>query len=293
VAFIEVVVTIETIAGVPLNLTVLLEGVFVSKLVPMTVTTVPTVPVVGVKLVIVGATAADVIVRLLLAGRRCGAEAVSVRAPAVAPMTLTLTVLWPLGIRIDAGRVTLPGPLCVNVISKPPVSAASADVTVIVRVSPTRSVGAAGVSASAAGVSIVSVVLSPIVVLPIILLAVIVALPAFTPSATPFAVMDARVRSDDDHVTLLVTFCVVVSVKVPVAVNSWVSPIPIVGVTGSISRETSSAGVIVTWAVAWLPLIAAVIVALPSPRASTGKSAPVSPAPTVTDAGTLASSRYY
>jgi hypothetical protein len=42
-----------TMATVPLNLTVLLDGVE-SKLVPVIVTVVPTPPLVGVKLVIVG-----------------------------------------------------------------------------------------------------------------------------------------------------------------------------------------------------------------------------------------------
>jgi len=49
-----VVVAAETVAAVPLNMTVLLAGVAL-KFVPVIVTDVPTSPLVGLKLVIVGA----------------------------------------------------------------------------------------------------------------------------------------------------------------------------------------------------------------------------------------------
>ena len=53
VTTILVEVPVDTIAGVPLNFTILLAGV-VSKLVPLIVTDVPTNPLVGLKLVTVG-----------------------------------------------------------------------------------------------------------------------------------------------------------------------------------------------------------------------------------------------
>ena len=64
----EVVMLVEvlavTVATVPLNLTVLLAGV-TSKLVPVMVTVVPTAPLVGLKLLIVGLGVTVITVKLL------------------------------------------------------------------------------------------------------------------------------------------------------------------------------------------------------------------------------------
>lgn len=50
-------------------------------------------------------------------------------------------------------------------------------------------------------------------------LAEIVVVPKFTALARPLVVMEATEGEDDIHVRVLVTFCVVPSEKVPVAVN--------------------------------------------------------------------------
>src|SRR5438128_7599778 len=76
VVVIAVGVTVEMMAEVPLNLTALFDGVVASKFVPLIVTAAPAGPLLGEKPLIFGSP--NVTVSVLLAGRRMGAEAVSV-----------------------------------------------------------------------------------------------------------------------------------------------------------------------------------------------------------------------
>ena len=55
--------------------------------------------------------------------------------------------------------------------------------------------------------------------------ALIVVVPAATPVATPEELIVATPVFDDDHVAVLVIFCVVLSLRAPVAVNGCVAPI--------------------------------------------------------------------
>ena len=57
--------------------------------------------------------------------------------------------------------------------------------------------------------------------------------------------MAATAAVDEFQVTAVVKFCVVLSEKVPVAVNCWVVPIAILGLPGLIAMETSVAEVTV------------------------------------------------
>src|SRR5207302_1176457 len=93
---------------------------------------------------------------------------------------------------------------------------------------------------------------------------------------------------DDVHVTVVVRFWVMPSVKVPVAVKGTGSPTKAMGFWGESVRATRSAGVTVTCAVAVLPFRLAVIVAVPTPLVRTGKSAKSAPAGIGTVAGTEA-----
>jgi hypothetical protein len=84
-------------------------------------------------------------------------------------------------------------------------------------------VGAAGVMAidtTGAGTTVAVVLPTTLPLVADIVTGLVV---AFTPVATPLTVMVILVVSDDAQFTLLVMFCVVESLKVPVAVNTcWV-----------------------------------------------------------------------
>jgi hypothetical protein len=80
-------------------------------------------------------------------------------------------------------------------------------------------------------------------------IAVIVVEPAATDVVKPLELaallMAATAAVDEFQVTAVVKFCVVLSEKVPVAVNCWVVPIAILGLPGVIAMETSVAAVTV------------------------------------------------
>ncbi len=97
-------------------------------------------------------------------------------------------------------------------------------------VAPVKIVGSAGVTAIDVSVAVCTVR----TVLPVIPLKVaeIVLVPAATPVARPAAVMVETPVFEEVHVTWPVMFCVVLSVKVPVAVNCCVVPAGIAGLAG-------------------------------------------------------------
>lgn len=95
--------------------------------------------------------------------------------------------------------------------------------------------------------------------------AVIVAVPTPTLLANPAGLMVAVAGVSEDHVAVLVRFCVLPSVKVPAAVNCWVVPSAIEGVVGVMARDTNVAEVTVSVVEPLTAPTLAVIVAVPSP----------------------------
>jgi hypothetical protein len=97
--------------------------------------------------------------------------------------------------------------------------------------------------------------------------AVIVELPAANPIAspgTPFTFMLATERFVEVHCTDPVTFCMLPSVKVPIAVNCRVVLCAIDALVGETASETKTGAVTVTAALPLMPEYAAVIVVEPS-----------------------------
>ena len=96
--------------------------------------------------------------------------------------------------------------------------------------------------------------------------AVTVALPFAIAFTTP-ALLTATVAGEADHETLLVKFCVVPSLKVPVAVNCFVLPMVKDGLAGVIDNEAKVAGSTVRFVDALREPEAAVIAADPVDKA--------------------------
>jgi hypothetical protein len=94
-------------------------------------------------------------------------------------------------------------------------------------------------------------------------LAAMVALPTPVPVAIPVLATVAVLFEEELQLTPLVTFCVLPSLYVPVAVNCWLVPFAIDALDGAIDREVSTGAVTVI--VAELPIVPdlAVIVAVP------------------------------
>jgi hypothetical protein len=69
--------------------------------------------------------------------------------------------------------------------------------------------------------------------------------PTPAPVARPAAVIVATDGVAEAHVTLLVTFCVLLSLKVPVAVNCCVAPLVMLGLAGVTAMDCSVAAVTV------------------------------------------------
>ena len=99
-------------------------------------------------------------------------------------------------------------------------------------------------------------------------LAVIVDVPLLTAVAKPAALMVATPGVAEFQTAVLVRFCVVPSVNVPVAVNWSVSPLAIDKLGAVIAIDFSTAGVTVNVSVFEVtPLEAAVIAEVPTPAA--------------------------
>ncbi len=161
------------------------------------------------------------------------------------PLIVAVTVL-------DDAHVTLAVMFCVELSLYVPVA-------VNCCVFPAVTVGFAGVTAIDTSVAAVTVS----VVLPEIapLVAEIVVPPAFNAEAKPAALIVAVVVLDDAHVTLLVMFCVELSLYVPVAVNCSVPPAATDGFTGVTAMDTSVAAVTVSVVLPEIaPLVALMVV---------------------------------
>ena len=93
-------------------------------------------------------------------------------------------------------------------------------------------------------------------------------LPAETAVARPLALIVATAVLDEDQLTWLVRFCVLLSEYVPVAVNGWEAPTRITGFEGVTAIEVS-AGDAVTVSVVPLvtPARAAEIIVVPAETA--------------------------
>ena len=107
------------------------------------------------------------------------------------------------------------------------------------------------------------------VVEPVILLsaAVIVEAPVFTAFAKPPAAIVATLGADEPHVAVLVRFCVLPSLYVPVAVNCCVLPTTIEAFAGVTAMDTSAGGATVRVVEPHTEPAHALTVALPTARA--------------------------
>ena len=95
--------------------------------------------------------------------------------------------------------------------------------------------------------------------------ALIVVVPVATLDASPCALMVAAAALEDVHVTVVVMSCVLLSLKVPVAVNCLVVPTAMLALAGVTAIETRAAAVTVSDAVPLIPAEVAVTVAVPVP----------------------------
>ncbi len=93
--------------------------------------------------------------------------------------------------------------------------------------------------------------------------AVTVALPTATPVATPLVAIVATAVEDELQLTVVVRFCVLPSLYVPVAVNAWFSPAGIEAAEGLTVMEVSTGAVTVNAAEPLMLPEAAVMVAAP------------------------------
>src|SRR5277367_4667594 len=111
-------------------------------------------------------------------------------------------------------------------------------------VAPLAIEGFAGVTAIDCSVAAVTVKTVEPLIAPDV--ALIVEVPTPAPVARPAVVIVAVAVVPDDHVTLDVRFCVVPSLKVPVAVNCCVAPLVIEGFAGVTAIDCSVAAVTVS-----------------------------------------------
>jgi hypothetical protein len=174
----------------------------------------------------------------------CSVAAVTVRvvAPATAPevaliveVPTAMAVAKPLAAMVAVAgvaelHVTLPVRFCVLLSLKVPVA-----VNCCVR--PFAMDGFPGVTAMDCSVAAVTVrVVDPVIDPDFALMEEV---PAATAVASPAALMVATVVVADAQVTLLVKFCVLLSLNVPVAVNCCVNPLAMEGFAGVTAIETS------------------------------------------------------
>ena len=125
--------------------------------------------------------------------------------------------------------------------------------------------GPTGVTTIDTSVAAVTVSVSPGLVTPL-KAAVICVVPVPTPVASPALVIVATVGVPEVHVAWLVKSSVLLSVYVPVALNCWLSPFAIDGLTGVTAIDTNVAAVTVSMSPGLVtPPKAAVICVVPVP----------------------------
>jgi hypothetical protein len=151
-------------------------------------------------------------------------------------------------------------PLCVRFCVLPSVNVPVAVNCCVVPSAIVAVGGLIAIDTSAAAVTVSTV--DPLTV-PEVALTVAVPVPTLCPS--PALLIVAVVGVSEDHVAVLVRFCVLPSVNVPVAVNCSVVPSAIDGVAGVTAMETSVAAVTVSVVDPLMEPVVAVIVAVPSP----------------------------
>src|ERR1700683_201795 len=113
--------------------------------------------------------------------------------------------------------------------------------------------------------SVAAVTVSSVEALTVPEVAVMLAVPIARLCASPAFLIVAVETASDDHVAVLVRFCVLPSVYVPVAVNCCIVPNAIDGVAGVTVIDTSVAAVTVSSVALLTVPEVAVIFALPSP----------------------------
>jgi hypothetical protein len=133
---------------------------------------------------------------------------------------------------------------------------------------PSGIVGIAGVTAIETNAAALTVSTVDPLIVPDVAVAVIFAVPVPTLLATPCVpaalLIVATVGVSELHVTVLVMFCVLPSVNIPVAVNVCVVPSGIVGIAGVTAIETSTAGVTVSVVEPLIVPMVALTVVLPT-----------------------------
>ncbi len=134
-------------------------------------------------------------------------------------------------------------------------------------VCPAARVAEEGLMVMVVTTALVTVAVVVVVTLPAA--AVMVVVPVWAATRLPVALTEAVEVEELDHVTELVRFCVLPSVKVPVAVSCWLVPAARLGLTGVIARELRAALVTVMEEVAVEPPSVAVMVAEPAETACT------------------------
>jgi hypothetical protein len=152
-------------------------------------------------------------------------------APVASPVALMVATVG-----VAALHVTLPVKFCVLLSLNVPVA-------VNCCVKPLAIEGFAGVTAIDCSVAAVTVRVVDPVINPD--LALMEEVPAATADAKPAALIVATLVVADAHVTVLVKFCVLLSLKVPVAVNCCVSPFARDGFAGVTAIDCSVAAVTV------------------------------------------------
>jgi hypothetical protein len=168
--------------------------------------------------------------------------------------------------------VELQYPLCVRSCVVPSVNVPVAVNCCVVPIGIVAVGGLIAIDTSAAAVTVSTV--DPLTV-PEVALTVAVPVPTLCPSPTLLIV--AVVGVSEDHVAVLVRFCVLPSLNVPVAVNCCVVPNAIDGVAGVTANDTSTAAVTVSVVDPLTPPTLAVMFALPTPTplATPGVGPPV------------------
>ncbi len=196
----------------------------------------------------------------------------SVAVPLIAPELIPIVVVpvasvlanpavpTELLIVATVASVELQWPLCVKSCVVPSVNVPVAVNCCVVPKAIAAVGGLIAIDTSAAAVTVNTVEL-----LTVPDLAVRFAVPMPMLCASPALLIVAVEGVSDVHVAVLVRFCVVPSVKVPVAVNCWLVPFAIEGVAGVTAIDTSAAEVTVSVVDPLSDPEVAVIVAAPSP----------------------------
>jgi hypothetical protein len=181
--------------------------------------------------------------------------AVMVEVPTPAPLARPAVLIVAIAV-VPELHVTVPVRFCV-------VPSLNVPVAVNCCVAPLVIDGFAGVTAIDCSVAAVTVSTVEPLIAPDV--ALIVEVPTPAPVARPAVVIVAVEVVPELHVTVLVKFCVLPSLNVPVAVNCWVAPLVIEGFAGVTAIDCSVAAVTVSNVDPAIDDDVAVMVEVPTP----------------------------